>query len=159
MTAASSPGTPGEIDFGSGGGALRCMARISATVSASKGFPGGHLEDHESQCIDVGSFVERAERDLFGRRVMRSADKHTLLGEALLADQAGETEIREVRFAILIHQDVPGFDVAVENVVFVRGCQRRCELRGDLRTSEAGSAPHSEILLASVPPLIHCMVM
>ena len=70
---------------------------------------------------------------------MRCADKHPVLGEAVLSDQAREPEVGEIRFAIVVHQDIAGLDVAVEDVAAVGGRQRRRELRGktqDLRNGE-----------------------
>ena len=74
--------------------------------------------------------------DLFGRHVVWRA--HDILGAgqgevALLPEDLGDAEIRDLHPAAFIQQDVLRLDVAVHDALLVRELQRLADLRHDLQ--------------------------
>ena len=101
--------------------------------SAAKGQRvGQQFEQQDAERIDVAAAVgeRRVASRLLGRNVRRRAENPAIRRHRDLPDRPhGQTEVRDVRFATLVHQDVLRFEIAVDYARLVREIQRPADLR------------------------------
>ena len=92
--------------------------------------PRARAEQRRRQAVHIRGHVGRlAEQHLRGRVRRRTHDRAVCRLEP--ADDPGDPEIRQLRFAVLGEQDVRWFDVTVQGAAPVRGFQRAGELHAD----------------------------
>jgi hypothetical protein len=102
------------------------------------------LEEHASECVDVGARVGCAARDLFRGHVVDGADNAPLLGQATdRVGSLGQSEIGQVGVLFPVSdrdQHVARFDVPVNEALPVRGVERRGELRQQVDSAVRGQS-------------------
>jgi hypothetical protein len=90
--------------------------------------PGEHLEEDDPQGVQVALARDGVAERLLGRDVVRGPQDAPVRGELLLVEGAGDPEVRDLRRALLVHQDVLGLDVAVDDPLRVGGAERPGDL-------------------------------
>src|SRR5262249_6592503 len=129
--------------------------------------PGDQLVEDDPHAVDVtaGPDLPDLAGGLLGGHVRRRAehltrDGHVGAGVA----EPGEAEVADERLAALVHEDVSGLDVAVDDAFFVGGLDRSryllheddrspqggAEAAGVVREAAAGQERHGEAVLAVV---------
>ncbi|OGD22073.1 MAG: hypothetical protein A2W03_05455 [Candidatus Aminicenantes bacterium RBG_16_63_16] len=93
--------------------------------------PRDHFKQDRAQRIDVCPLVGLQALNLFGRHVLRGADDHAFGRHPGGAQGAGDPEIHDLGVPLLIHHDVLGFEVAVDDAQVVRLGQPFADLPGD----------------------------
>jgi hypothetical protein len=84
-------------------------------VQGERDLPADGFHQHQSQGIDIGPVVEGHALQLLGSRIARCADQGADgLGPARSRQGPGDAEIGDARVALVIEQQVPGLDVAVD---------------------------------------------
>jgi hypothetical protein len=88
--------------------------------------------------------------DLFGRHVVRGADDRAVFGECgagrVGVDEFGDSEVSDFHAASLIEQDVFGFDVAVNDALFMGELERLADGRDDREGSFGCQTPLAQQL-------------
>ena len=93
---------------------------------------GEHLVQHDAEGIDIGPAVDGLHEGVFGRHVLRRADAGAGARQARrLVQHLGDAEIGQQGTHVPAHQNVAGFDVAVDQALLVRMVQRSRQLGGD----------------------------
>jgi putative transposase len=96
--------------------------------------PRKHLIQHRAERVHVTPWIQFAVAgSLFGTHVFRGAEGQSGLRDTIPSSRThrqGDSEVRHQRLAIL-KQDVPGFDIAVDDVASVGVVQRTGNLFGD----------------------------
>ncbi len=102
---------------------------------------GAHFVEENAEGKNVGAMVERAAGDLFRRHVggcaqddadLRLCGSHGgVAGGALGVDVFCEAEIEDFDAAVMGDHDVGGFEVAMDDALFVRGGERVGDSLGD----------------------------
>lgn len=93
--------------------------------SAGKGVVKGGAKG-----VDVAAEVLGAALEGFGGDVVGSGPDFLGLGTAVLGDES-EAEVDELGIAIVVDEDVPRFDIAVDHAGFLGGLETEGDLEGD----------------------------
>ena len=100
--------------------------------------PREHFVDHRSQRPFVATRIERLQAHLLERHVADGSTRR--LGKARRAGKLGKAEVRHLHLALMVDQDVAGFDVQVEHLIGMgdiermgHACKHRCNhIQGDV---------------------------
>ena len=110
--------------------------------------PGDGLEQHAPERVDVGPPVDLVAADLLGRAVLDRAHELAGLGQACV-DLAplDQPEVRQVRVALAVEQDVARLDVTMHEPTGVRRVERGGDLRDDLDRAfgRQGAVPRDQL--------------
>ena len=77
--------------------------------------PGEHLVEHHSQRIDVGTRIRRNALDSLRRNVLDGADHIARASQSGLSQYPRDTEVGHLRHAGVGHNDIRGFDIAMQH--------------------------------------------
>ena len=126
---------------------------------------GKQLVENRAQAVNVrrGRQSFALTRRLFGRHVSGCAEDGGAHRQAgIVLRQLGQPEIGDVRFALLVEQDIGGLQIAMENAALVgvmhRPRDRRNQPSGLLGRSFDFGRSHLRLASASVPPSISFML-
>ena len=101
--------------------------------------PGGHLEQHHAQGVDVATGIDPDTLGLLGGEVGGRAHHRSGLGQALLGvDGPGDAEVGHLHLAVVGDQHIAGLDVAVDDPVLVGVTQGRGHMGPDVRRPLGG---------------------
>ncbi len=89
------------------------------TVASERFFTGEHFVEDDAEAEDVGSGVDVASVDLFGRHVGWGAKDLAIHGDIGFKSKAGDAEVGEFDGAVGEDLDVFWFDIAVDDTVVV----------------------------------------
>ena len=109
---------------------------------------GEHLEEHDAQRVDVGLRPDRVPERLLGRDVVRRAEHPAVGRQPVLVERAGDPEVRDLRRALDVDEDVLRLDVAVHDVARMRCIERPRDLDGvgdGLRHGQPAEAPDARL--------------
>ncbi len=136
-------GGHGRIDLEHGGSGLEDVLICDRQwkLSAERQLAREHLEENDSQGIQVGCGRRVLALRLLGRDVLRGADDRAVLRQHGLVGRARDAEVGDLQRAVVAHEEVLRFDVpvhdsqrmgggeAVEGLARIRrgvvGCERR----------------------------------
>ena len=99
------------------------------------------LEQHHAGGIQVTARIELRPRELLGRHVIRCADRHAGLGEALPLRRIGESrdpEVHHLQKPARLHDDILRLDVAVDHTLGVCDLERAAQLLPDRQRDRRG---------------------
>ena len=97
-------------------------------LAVERDVAGEHLVEHDAERVDVGLAVDVVAERLLGRDVVGRAEHAAVGGQAVVAQRAGDPEVRDLGRALRVEQDVLGLDVAVHDLVRVRAAERAGDL-------------------------------
>jgi hypothetical protein len=101
-------------------------------IVAEEGRPAGdHLVERRTKRIQIAARVRSAAKRLLGRHVGDGTDHHPFLGHPRPIQRHGETEVAELRGAVVGEPDVPRLQIAVNDAACVRMLQRLTDLAAD----------------------------
>ena len=100
-------------------------------VAPEGSLSGGHLVEDDAQGEEVRALVDRLALHLLGGHVGDRAERPALLGQRLggqrsgllrrrLQPQFGQPEVQHLHPAVVGHHDIAGFQVAMDDALFVR---------------------------------------
>ncbi len=94
---------------------------------------GQHLEQDDTQAVEIASCVHLVAQDLLGREVLKRADNCIMEGGARLVrrQRQGEPKVAELHISFGRQEDVPGLDVAVDDRTLVEDGEAFEDLRSD----------------------------
>lgn len=103
-------------------------------MSDSNGSADGQLVEHAAQGVDVGGGGGGRADGPFGREVEPGADDLPGGGESGggVVDEARDAEVAYAHGAVVVAEQIPGFDVPVHDALRVRRRQALAGLLGDL---------------------------
>ncbi len=97
-------------------------------LALERDLAGEHLEQHDAQRVEVGLAGDLVAERLLGGDVVGRAQHAAVGRQALLVERAGDAEVRHLRAALRVDQDVLGLDVAVDDVALMRDAERARDL-------------------------------
>ena len=92
---------------------------------------GQHLEQQHAQSVDVRLRGDFFTLGLFWRQVIERPDDVACLGQVFAFDVLGDAEVGQVGVAVLIQQDVAGFEIAMHDARTMGAVQCFADLGGD----------------------------
>jgi hypothetical protein len=104
---------------------------------------GRCLEQRDPERVDVGPAVERLATGLLRGEVLRGAHHHVrarLLG--IPGERARDSEVGHDRVAVIVVEDVVGFDVAVNDPFAMRKGERGRDIHPHANEQHFGEGPH-----------------
>ncbi len=89
---------------------------------------GEHLEQHDPERVQVRLARHSVAQSLLRRNVIGRAEHAPIGGQAVLGERPRDAEVRHLRRALLVDEDVLRLDVAVHDPVVVRAAERAGDL-------------------------------
>ena len=99
-------------------------------LALERDLAGEHLVEHDAERVQVRLTGHGPAEGLLGRDVVGRAQHPAVRGQSLLVERAGDPEVRDLRRALLVDQDVLRLHVAVHDVAGVRRPERAGDLDG-----------------------------
>ena len=136
---------PGE--FVDGGRGVEMMAHHLGEGAAEGGLGGEHVPEGDAEGINVRSGVEFQLLELLRGGEMRGADKAgaghgDFAGDDVFAaGRLGEAEVDDLYHQLLVlvdEHEIGGLDVAMDELVFLRGIEGARDLDGDAQGEDGG---------------------
>ena len=97
-------------------------------LAVERDVPGQHLVEHDAERVDVRLAVDVVAERLLGRHVVGRAEHAAVGGQPVVAQRAGDPEVGHLGRALGVQQHVLGLDVAMHDLVRVRGPERAGDL-------------------------------
>ena len=102
---------------------------IGVIIAEKRHFSREALVQHQPEAVQIGPPIEGFATHNFWRQILGSAHHDVVVGEVATFGSIhgfGDAKISQQKMPVGTHEDVAGFDVAVDVAVFVGGIECRC---------------------------------